>query len=260
MKVCAIASGSNGNSYYIESETDSIVVDLGISNKQFVQRMIYCNFKPNRLSAVVVSHEHSDHIRGIEMFCKTFEVPIYITEKTFNASKLKINDRLVNFFKPDKRFNLGSLSINPFLKNHDAVEPCSFLLNSEKQNVSVMTDIGMPCQNVLNALKLSDVSFLESNYDENMLLSGGYPHFLKKRVAGDTGHLSNYQASMLALEHAIPRLKKVFLSHLSENNNTPELAYNSFTKALNQRRDLSVETILTKRDGASSILELDNDY
>jgi len=257
MKMSAIASGSNGNSYYIESETDSVVVDLGVSCKEFVARMENNKLKPNRLSGIFVTHEHSDHIRGIDVFCRKFEIPLYITEKTFNATKLKINDRLVNFIKSNDNIKLGNLNINSFTKSHDAIDPCSFLLSSEAKNVSVMTDIGVPCQNVIDALKRSDVTFLESNYDDKILEQGKYPHFLKQRVSGNTGHLSNYQASMLVLEHAHSRLKKVFLSHLSGNNNTPELAYNYFKKAITQRKDLNIKTVVSSRSGPSEVFELE---
>lgn len=256
MKVCAIASGSNGNSYFVESSTDSVVVDLGISSREFVNRMQLSGLNHKRLSGIFISHEHSDHIRGAEVFCKNFEVPLYITEKTFNNSRLKINDRLINFIKNNDELKLGNLKIKSFNKNHDAIEPCSFLLSSENKNVSVMTDIGLPCKNIIEALKSSDVSFLESNYDENMLQKGSYPYSLKQRVASNTGHLSNYQASMLVLEHATKRLNKVFLSHLSENNNRPELAYNSFVNALKQRKDLNINTVLTKRDSFTDVFEV----
>jgi phosphoribosyl 1,2-cyclic phosphodiesterase len=256
MKFCAIASGSNGNSYYVGNETDSVVVDLGISCRDFVNRMQLVNLNPKKLSGIFVSHEHSDHIRGIEVFCKNFETPLYITEKTFEKSNLKINDRLINFIKSGEKLRLGNLNIEAFSKNHDAVEPCSFLLNSGKINTSVLTDIGKPCLNVINALNKSDVSFLESNYDDKMLENGRYPYFLKQRVSGNTGHLSNYQASMLALEHATKRLKKIFLSHLSGNNNTPEIAYNNFINVIKQRKDLNIDTSMTKRDSSTEIFEL----
>ena len=257
MKMSAIASGSNGNSYYVESETDSVVVDLGISCKEFVSRMRQNKLNPNRLSGIFVTHEHSDHIRGIDVFCRRFEIPLYITEKTFNATKLKINDRLVNFIKSNDNIKLGNLKINSFIKNHDAIDPCSFLLSSEGKNISVMTDIGIPCQNIIDALKKSDVTFLASNYDDEMLAQSKYPYFLKERISGNAGHLSNYQASMLVLEHAMPRLKKVFLSHLSGNNNTPELAYNYFKKAIEQRKDLNIQTVVFSRSEASKVFELE---
>jgi len=130
-------------------------------------------------------------------------------------------------------------------------------LSSEGKNVSIMTDIGVKCDNVVKYLQHSDVAFLESNYDEDMLKNGHYPYFLKKRVAGDDGHLSNYQASLLVLEHALPRLKNVFLSHLSGNNNTPELAHKTFKTFLKQRKDLKINTLMTSRQNESKLLSLD---
>lgn len=260
VKTCAIASGSNGNCYFYEHEGEAFLVDIGISCRSLVQRMKDLSLKAERINAIFVTHEHSDHVRGIELFSRQFKVPVYITQKTLEACNFTVNDRLLNFIEPNKQFKLGNVVIHPFSKNHDAADPCSYMLSSggaHGTNVSFMTDIGSKCENVVKHIKQSDVAFLESNYDDHMLSNGPYPGFLKKRIGGDMGHFSNYQAALLALEHATPRLKHVFLSHLSANNNTPELAFRTFTSLLKERKDLKVNTQLTFRDKQASLIDLE---
>jgi phosphoribosyl 1,2-cyclic phosphodiesterase len=152
---------------------------------------------------------------------------------------------------------IGNIHINPFPKSHDAAEPCSFSVSSENRNVAVMTDIGLKCYNVIAHIKDADAIFLESNYDDDMLKAGHYPVFLKARISSDLGHLSNKQAGLIVLEHASPRLKHVFLSHISENNNTPELAFHTFNNLIKQRIDLKPELFIASRHKESSLVSLD---
>ena len=256
VKIASIASGSNGNCYYFSNDTDSVLVDAGVSCKQIVLRMANLGLDPSKLSGLFVSHEHSDHIRGIEVFTKNHEVPVYITEETFDAARLKINDRLVNFIEPKDKIKFGGITTEAFAKSHDAADPCSFMLSSDKKNVAVMTDIGKVCGNVVNFIKKADAAFLESNYDEDMLKTGRYPFFLKKRILADTGHMSNVDAGLLALEHATPRLKQVVLSHLSGNNNVPELALRTFKAFVKERRDLDMNVQVASRDKEGSLQDL----
>ncbi|MCB9358748.1 MBL fold metallo-hydrolase [Candidatus Woesearchaeota archaeon] len=257
MRTTAIASGSNGNCYFMESGNDSILVDAGLSCKELVHRMSNLGLSAKRLSGLFITHEHSDHIRGVEVLSKKFDIPVYVTEGTFNASNFRVNDRLLNLIKCGSSITMGNIAVNPFTKNHDAAEPCSFMLNAEGYNVAVMTDIGEKCANVVDAISKANVAFLETNYDELMLEKSNYPYPLKQRIGGNMGHFSNYQASLLVLEHANPCLKHVFLSHLSANNNTPELAYQTFTGFLKERKDLSINAIMTSRHKESELLELE---
>jgi phosphoribosyl 1,2-cyclic phosphodiesterase len=180
-----------------------------------------------------------------------------MTQKTYSSYGKIIKDSLINFFSPGKQVKLGKIQVNTFLKSHDAAEPCSFLVSVEKRNVAVMTDIGLKCSNVIDHIKNADAIFLESNYDDDMLKTGHYPAFLKARISSDLGHLSNKQAGLIALEHASPRLKHVFLSHLSENNNTPELAFHTFNNLIKQRKDLKPKVFLASRHQESILVSLD---
>ena len=257
MKIASIASGSNGNCYYLENDNDAILVDAGISTKQIVQRMANLGISMSKVRAVFISHEHSDHVRGIDVLSRKYSVPVFITQKTYSSYGKIIKDSLLNFFSPGKPVKVGKIHVNPFLKSHDAAEPCSFLVSSERKKVAVMTDIGLKCSNVISHIKNADAIFLESNYDDDMLQTGTYPVYLKKRISSDLGHLSNTQAGMIALEHASPRLKHVFLSHISENNNTPELAFLTFNNFIKQRKDLKPELFIASRYKESSLVSLD---
>ena len=227
LEICAIASGSNGNCYYIGNETHAVLVDAGISCKQIVQRMKDRNLNPLKVKAVFITHEHSDHLSGARVFGNRLNVPIYITPKTYYGAYKNQRPDYPKFFNPGEIIKVGDFAIHSFLKNHDASEPCSFRVQHAGKNIGVFTDIGEACENVTQHLKMCDGLFLETNYDETMLWNGSYPWFLKQRVASTVGHLSNRQASDLLHSHAGEHLKCVFLSHLSKENNTHEIAYES---------------------------------
>lgn len=254
MKIASIASGSNGNCYYIENDDDAILIDAGVSAKQIVERMSRLGLALSKVRGVFISHEHSDHIRGIDVFSRKHSVPVFMTQKTHASSGRYIKDRPVNFFSPGKPVELGCLRVHPFLKSHDAAEPCSFSVSSGSRSVAVLTDIGLQCENVIDHLRNADAIFLESNYDDHMLKTGPYPSYLKKRIASNVGHLSNTQAAGLALEYASARLKHIFLSHLSANNNTPELAMKTFMQITERRSDLKLEVRIASREKESSIV------
>lgn len=251
LEICAIASGSNGNCYYIGNEKDAIIVDAGISCKQILFRMIEKKLNPAKIKAVFISHEHSDHIRGARVVAKRLQVPVYITAKTYNAAYKNLRPDYPKFFIPDSEIKIGEFSIFPFLKNHDAAEPCSFRIEYSGKNIGVFTDIGEPCENVITHLKKCHALFLETNYDEKMLWDGSYPYFLKRRIASDYGHLSNKQAFELLSNYTTENLECVFLSHMSKENNTPEIAFNEI-----QPLERRFEIKLTSRYNAADVFSL----
>ncbi len=255
--IASIASGSNGNCYYLENSDDAILVDAGISTRQIVERMDRLGLSMSKLRGVFISHEHSDHIRGLYVLSRKYSIPVFITQKTYSSYGKIIRDSLINFFSPGECVKLGNIMVNPFLKSHDAAEPCSFSVSSEEKTVAVMTDIGWQCATVIDHIRNADAVFLESNYDDDMLRTGYYPPYLKARIASDLGHLSNTQAAKLTMEHASSRLRHVFLSHLSANNNTPELALSTFNHFIKKRADLKVEVTLTSREKESNLVSVD---
>ncbi len=225
LEICSIASGSNGNCYYIGNNTDAVLIDAGISTKQILWRMAERGLDPQKIKALFITHEHSDHMRGARVLAKRLQIPVYITAKTFNSAYKNLRPYYPTFFKPDDVIEVGEFTVYPVLKNHDAAEPCSFRIEYKDRNIGVFTDIGEPCDNVRSHFVRCDGLFLESNYDEKMLWNGHYPWYLKRRVASELGHLSNDQAFELLSRHAGERLRCVFLSHISKENNTLEKAF-----------------------------------
>ncbi len=251
LEICAIASGSNGNCYYIGNKNDAILIDAGISRKKILERMEKKGLDPKKIRAIIISHEHTDHMRGVRVLAKNIDVPVFMTPDSWKNSWGPNRPDKVSYFSPGDVLEIGSFKIHSFLKNHDAAEPCSFRLEYKGKNVGVFTDIGSVCDNVKSHFAECQAVFLESNYDEEMLWKGTYPIHLKERVASDYGHLSNMQAYELLSEFKHPKLKMVFLSHLSQENNSPEIAMNTF-KALANELIINV----TNRYDAGDVFEL----
>lgn len=218
----SLNSGSNANCYYISNGDAAILVDAGLSCRETEKRMNRLGLKMEQVKAVFISHEHSDHINGLEVLSRKHKLPVYISEKTLANSSLSIDQSLIRYFRKDETVVLDELQVKCFSKSHDAADPFSFMINSQNINVAVITDIGYACKQVLNYFQQSHVVFLESNYCEAMLSNGDYPYHLKRRISSDEGHLSNKQALELFLNYRTPQLSHLILSHLSKNNNTPE--------------------------------------
>jgi len=251
IEICALASGSNGNSYYIGNQTEAILVDAGISTRQLLQRFQSRGLDVKKIKAVFLSHEHSDHSRGIQVLSKRHRLTAWMSKHTYYALSHTYRPMYVELFEPGESVQIGSFQVHSFLKNHDAAEPCSFRVESGGKSVGVFTDIGEPCEKVRTAVKQCHAVFIESNYDEKMLWEGSYPWPLKKRVASGVGHLSNIQALELMLQESHPELECMFLSHLSQENNTPALAYSVF-EPFHQKTAVK----LTSRFEASEVYRL----
>jgi phosphoribosyl 1,2-cyclic phosphodiesterase len=234
IEICALASGSNGNCYYIGNQHGAVLIDVGISTRQLMQRFSSAGLTPAKVKAIFVSHEHSDHSRGVQVLSKRLAIPVYMTSRTYYAMPRPHRPDYVQFFNPGEMVNTGSFVVHTLLKNHDAAEPCSFRIEYNGKSVGVFTDIGEPCSNVREAVHNCHALFMESNYDEEMLLKGSYPWFLKNRVASAQGHLSNIQALELIEHYGNPELECIFLSHISKENNTPDLALSVFQKLRDQ--------------------------
>lgn len=260
IEVCGLASGSNGNAFFIRTGADCFLVDAGISCKQICLRLQQIQHHIDEIKGIFITHEHSDHARGLRVLLNRFPIPVYITEKTYNLLYDVIDGRHLHFIESNDRITINNTVIQSLPKSHDAVDPSLFSFYYKDKKVSVVSDIGQACGNVIEAIKDANIIFLESNYDETMLWEGYYPHFLKQRVAGEYGHLSNATAGELILNHASPQLEYVFLSHLSENNNTPDIALQTFQSAVKERQDLRhLQTILTSRYGISPLVKIDTE-
>ena len=226
--ISSINSGSNGNCYYVGNEQEAVLIDAGISCREIKKRMNRLGLQMEKVKGVFVSHEHSDHIRGIETLSRKYGIPVYISPGTLKSSGLFLSKESVYSFKANDAIKIGGLAICPFPKNHDASDPLSFIISCNHVQVGVFTDIGMPCENVIHHFQHCHAAFLEANYDEKMLEEGGYPYYLKPRIRGDKGHLSNTQALELFLKYRPKYMSHLLLSHLSQNNNCPGLVAELF--------------------------------
>ncbi len=234
--IASLASGSNGNCYYVGNSEDAVLIDAGISCRETEARMQRLGLHIQKIKAIFISHEHSDHIQGLAVLSKKYKLPVYITAPTLRGCGNGLQNVTGQPFLPHQPITIGSLQITAFPKWHDAAEPHSFIVNDEEITVGVFTDIGSPCNHVVHHFKQCHAAFLEANYDEAMLAQGRYPQHLKKRIAGKHGHLSNRQALELFINHRPPFMSHLFLSHLSKENNHPQLVKELFdTHAGNTR-------------------------
>jgi phosphoribosyl 1,2-cyclic phosphodiesterase len=238
--VCVLASGSKGNAIYISNGRTSILFDAGLSGKEIQQRMFVRQLDPKSLTGIVVSHEHSDHIRGVGILSRRFNLPVYISPKTAKAASRQIGKlHQTSYFYCGKTFNIQGLKIRPFTTCHDAEDPAGFTISYKGQKVGLATDLGVATGMVKEHLKRCNLLILEANHDMEMLINGPYPWYLKQRIKSRNGHLSNEDSGNLLGNLLHNNLTCVILAHLSEQNNHPEKALKSVKQAVvNQRRSL----------------------
>lgn len=248
MKMAALASGSSSNCFYVEDDQGkaAVLIDAGISTRQICQRLGILGLTAGKIAAIFITHEHSDHIKGVDVFARKFKVPIYATEKTVKTRFLCADSSLIKIINNDDMINIGGMNIEAFSKPHTAADPVSYTIYGHKK-VSIITDIGYPCKRTTQNIHEADFLFLEFNHDPEMLRNGPYPEYLKKWIAGDHGHLSNMQAASCVLEHASPQLKNIVLSHLSETNNDPQTAFDTFNSLIRKRGAFSPEVGISTR-------------
>lgn len=230
MRFVSIASGSSGNCIYTGSENTHVLIDVGISAKRIEQGLKEVGVKPSELSGICITHEHSDHIKGLGVLARKYEVPVYATAGTLNEIKKvkslgEYPEELLNPILPDVKFAIGDLDILPFRIDHDAADPVAYRIQNGTKSVAVATDLGHFSQYTIDHLLDLDAVLLESNHDPRMLETGPYPYYLKRRILGDFGHLSNENAGRLLNVILNDKMKHVLLGHLSKENNLPELAF-----------------------------------
>ena len=249
--ITSLNSGSNANCYYVGNDQEALLVDAGLSCRETEKRMKQLGLSLQKVKALFVSHEHADHISGVPGLSKKYQLPVYITEGTFRNSSIPVEEPLLRHFRHTKTLEIGSLSVTPFRKSHDAADPHSFMISGHGINVGVITDIGYACKRVIKYFSQCHAAFLEANYCEDMLENGNYPYHLKQRIRGDEGHLSNTQALELFQHYRSPQLQLLVLSHLSRNNNKPELVEKLFAPYANPTR-----IVIASRYTASEVYEV----
>lgn len=226
----SLNSGSNGNCYYVGSNEEAVLVDAGLSCRDTERRMDSLGLSLQKVKAIFISHEHTDHIKGVEVLSRKHSIPVYITQATHKNSRLRVDAGLVRDLIPQQPVSIGNFTVNPFSKRHDAVDPSSFTISGHGITIGVMTDIGSACEQMVRHFRSCHAVFLEANYDEVMLETGKYPPRLKVRIRSDHGHLSNRQALQLFQSFRSPNLSHLILSHLSQHNNDPQLVNDLFSR------------------------------
>ena len=230
MRLCSIASGSSGNCIYVGSDATHLLVDVGISGKKIESGLNSLGLGGNDLDGILITHEHSDHISGLGVLARKYEIPIYATRGTITAIRRtknlgNLDDDLFREIKEDSKFTIKDLTVNPMRISHDAAQPAAYRFSYGSKKVAVCTDLGIYNDYTVECLKGMDALLIEANHDVNMLQVGPYPYYLKQRILGDRGHLSNENSGRLLSRILHDRLQAIVLGHLSKENNLPELAY-----------------------------------
>ncbi|MCI9503184.1 MAG: MBL fold metallo-hydrolase [Hungatella sp.] len=265
MRLVSIASGSSGNCIYVGTDSTHILVDAGISNKRIEQGLNEIGVKASELDGVVITHEHSDHVKGLGVLARKHGVPMYGTKETLEeiGEMKSLGDYSKDLFCPicpDVGFTIGDMEIKPFSIDHDAANPVAYRIQSGQKSVAVATDMGHYDAYIIDHLQGLDAILLESNHDVRMLETGPYPYYLKRRILSDHGHLSNDNAGRLLNYILHDHMKHIFLGHLSKENNYEALAYETVKLEIDQgdhgykSRDFSIS--VASRDRMSQIVTL----
>jgi len=242
LKFCSLYSGSSGNSSFIQSENINILVDAGVSGKKIVDALASINIAIENISAILVTHEHSDHTQSIATLSKKYNIPVYANKKTWEAmqdKKEKMSKDNIMYFSNNKPFTLNDITVVPFDIPHDAANPCGFAISDFNSKISIATDIGHMTTSIIDNIKNSNFLLLEANYEPDVLKCSSYPFHLKERIASPIGHLSNIEAGKTINYLANFGVKNIMLGHLSNENNFPELAYKSVLEQI-ENKDLNL--------------------
>lgn len=257
-KFCNLYSGSSGNCSLVETENTKILIDCGASSKKINEALSSINVDINDIDAILVTHEHSDHIKGLPITCKKYGIPVYANKLTFDNIKQDIPDDKKVIFKNDEKFEVGDLKIFPFSIPHDAANPCGFSINHNNDKISIATDVGHMENSILDNLAGSSFILLESNYEPEMLKCSKYPYMLKKRILGPYGHLSNEDAGEAVTTLMKYGIHNIMLGHLSQQNNFPELAYKTVMESIIYRKldSDNLKLAVASRDKPNNFIEI----
>ena len=223
MRFASLGSGSKGNSTVVESDTACVMVDCGFGLRNACSRLERIGKSPEDLTAIIVTHEHSDHWKGIGALSAKYNIPVYLSAGSLKAKQIESGEALFNCIDSHRDFYVGDICIKPVPVPHDAREPIQYILSNGKVQLGILTDLGHFTPHVVSSYSKCDALLLECNYDDDMLLDGPYPRFLKDRVSGMFGHLSNRQAADLLLALDLSRLKTLVIGHISAKNNDVSL-------------------------------------
>jgi len=257
---CSLYSGSSGNCLFVQSENTKLLVDSGESARKIENALSSINVDAKNIDGILITHEHVDHTKSLGTLSKKYNIPVYASQETWAAmpeQSQKIDSSLQKFYIPNETLKIGDFSINPFEIPHDAANPCGFNICHNDIQMSIATDLGHITKELTEAIEKSSFILLESNYDPEILKFSRYPYYLKKRISGEYGHLSNNEAGKLIAYLSNGNLKNVMLGHLSKENNFPELAYKTVADELiNHNFSAEIGLSVASRENPSKIIEI----
>ncbi len=261
LNFCSLYSGSSGNSLFVETENTKILIDAGMSCKKIEEGLQSIEVDPSSINAILVTHEHSDHVKGLGTLSKKFDIPVFSTKETFDAMPTqtqKLSEKNIKFFNPSEKFCIDDLEVLPFSIPHDAANPCGFNISKDQDNqISIATDIGHMTKSIVNTLEGSKFILLESNYDTEVLRCCAYPYSLKSRIASNTGHLSNTMAGK-TISYLLKNgnLATAMLGHLSKESNFPELAYQTVIDEIISNNNTNINLSVASRDCPGKLITI----
>lgn len=251
MRFCPLASGSSGNATYLELDGVRLLVDAGLSAKRIAELLCSIGVEPSELDAILVTHEHIDHIRGVNTLSKRFDLPVFANAACHGAMRFAlsgVHPKNIRVFESDAEFRLQTLRILPFSTPHDAAHPVGYVISGSTQTAAVCTDLGRFDERILERLKGADAVLLEANHDVDMLMAGRYPYETKRRILSGVGHLCNEDCANAVVKLYEQGVKRIVLGHMSLENNDPDLAMVTVRAALRTHNITETEPMLARRD------------
>ena len=238
LRFSVLASGSSGNAFYIESDKERLLVDAGLSGKQLDRLFSEIHVDPAKLSGILVTHEHGDHIKGLGIIARKYNLPIYANEKTWKAMERSIGKLTIDqkfHFNMEEVKTFGDIDVESFGVSHDAAEPMFYTFRHNNKKVALVTDLGYVSERIKKTIEDADAYIFEANHDVSMLRMSSYPWSVKQRILGDSGHVSNEDCGLALCDIIGNETKRIYLAHLSKDNNMKDLARMSVDNILQER-------------------------
>lgn len=254
MKLCVLASGSKGNSTYIESSNSKILIDIGMSCLYIEKSLDSIGARARDIQGILITHTHSDHINGLRVFLKKYHTTLYITEKIYNELSSQVE--IENYVLIDKEFTIGNMNIEVIKTSHDAEDSNGYIIHDESSSLVYITDTGYINRKYHEKLSNKNYYVIESNHDVELLMNGSYPYHLKQRILGDRGHLSNKSCADYMAKFIGDNTKGVILIHLSEENNRKEIAYSTLTDMLKENNKDVENIIISAQTEPTEVVEI----
>lgn len=255
MKVCVLSSGSKGNSTLVITDKVKILIDLGTTTSYVEAALNNLNVDVKEISHILITHSHADHIKGLKVFIKRYNPVILVTEDMKNVLEKELGNFRYEYYE-DKKAIIGDLTVNVIKTSHDAEESIGFVLTNNNSSMVYITDTGYINQKYFKILSNNNLYVLESNHDIKMLMDGPYPYYLKQRVQGDKGHLSNKQASDYLCKFIGDNTKKIVFAHISEHNNSYEKVIETFNEELSKNDMKFDDVLIAKQNEATEVIEV----